>query len=271
MPVSTSGAWPAARLGLWAYAGVGVSLGARALLHGSVPLWPAVAAFGGYLALGTAGVFWPERGMYGSTLWRGPKGRPELALTFDDGPNPRTTPRVLEELQRTGVKATFFVVGRKAAEHPQLVRELVSAGHLVGLHGYEHDRLFSLRGARHVEADIRRTQDVLLRAGAPLPTLFRPPIGFVSHFTVGGARRAGVTLVGCSARAFDGFANASPEKVAEHLIRRVGPGALLAMHDAAEHDGYVPASLEALPRVLAVIKERSLTPVTLAAWQRVTD
>jgi peptidoglycan/xylan/chitin deacetylase (PgdA/CDA1 family) len=221
---------------------------------------------GGYLALGTAGVFWPERGMYGRTLWHGPRSGAEVALTFDDGPHPETTPRVLEQLASADARATFFLVGRKAALHPRLVRDIVSAGHEVGLHGFEHDRLFSLRGPAHVQADIARSQAVLQEAGAPRPTLFRPPIGFVSHFTVNGARRANVTLVGCSVRALDGLRGAAVPKVAERLIRALEPGALLAMHDAAEHDDYVPASLEALPQVLAALKERNLQPVTLSRW-----
>jgi peptidoglycan-N-acetylglucosamine deacetylase len=117
-----------------------------------------------------------------------------------------------------------------------------------------------------VAEDIRRTQDVIEAAGAPRPSLFRPPIGFVSHFTVAGARQAGVTLVGCSARALDGLRRAAPDKVAERLLRALTPGALLAMHDAAEHDDYEPASLSALPRVLDALSERSLRAVTLSSW-----
>lgn len=256
---------PAARLGLWAYAAVGVAVGVRALVSGPPPLVPTLLGLGGYVVLGTAGVFWPERGMYGRLLWHGP-ARPEVALTFDDGPSPATTPRVLELLAQAGVRATFFVVGRKALEHPGLVRDIAAAGHQVGLHGFEHDRLFSLRLSGHVALDIRRTQDVIEQAGAPRPTLFRPPIGFVSHFTVQGARKAGVTLVGCSARALDGFRQASPEKVAARLVRALEPGALVAMHDAAELDDYVPASIAALPRVLDTIRRRHLRAVTLSEW-----
>jgi peptidoglycan-N-acetylglucosamine deacetylase len=258
---------PAARLGLWAYAAVGVTLGVKALLLGPTPLGPLLAGFAGYVLLGTLGVFWPERGMYGRTLWHGP-ARPEVALTFDDGPCALTTPRVLEQLAAARARATFFLVGRKAQAHPQLVKDIVAAGHQVALHGFEHDRLFSLRSSARVAADIRRTQDVLEAAGAPRSKLFRPPIGFVSHFTVHGAYDAGVTLVGCSARALDGFRGASPEKVAERLVRALEPGALLAMHDAAERDDYVPASIAALPRVLETLRQRNLRTVTLSEWAR---
>jgi peptidoglycan-N-acetylglucosamine deacetylase len=261
-------ALPPARLGLWAGALSGLALGARAVAVAPPPLAPTLFGLGAYLALGTAGVFWPERGMYGSMLWHGPRDRAEVALTFDDGPSPDTTPLVLAQLESAGVRATFFLVAKKAERHPELVRDIVRAGHEVGLHGFDHDRLFSLRGPAHVAADVRRSQAALQSAGAPLPELFRPPIGFVSHFTVKGARRAGVTLVGCSARALDGFRSAAADKVAQRLIRALRPGALLAMHDAAERDDYVPASITALPQVLAAIRARGLRPVTLAAWAR---
>jgi peptidoglycan/xylan/chitin deacetylase (PgdA/CDA1 family) len=242
-----------------------MALGAGAAFGSPTPLLPLLLGLGGYFVLGTAGVFWPERGMYGSTLWHGPRA-PEIALTFDDGPSPDTTPRVLELLTAAGVQATFFLVGRKALQHPQLVREIAAAGHELGLHGFEHDRLFSLRSPSHVLQDIRRTQAALAAAGVPEPKLFRPPIGFISHLTVSGARRAGVTLVGCSARAFDGFRTASTERVAARLTRAVQGGALLALHDAAERDDYVPASIAALPKVLSTLRERQLRAVTLSAW-----
>lgn len=258
-------ALPAARLGLWAYAGAGITLGASAALAGPPPLAPTLLGFGGYVVLGTLGVFWPERGMYGSALWRGP-ARPEVALTFDDGPSPETTPRVLALLAEAGARATFFVVGRKALQHPQLLRDIAAAGHEIGLHGFEHDRLFSLRSSAHVVGDIRRTQAAIRAAGLAASPLFRPPIGFVSHLTVWGARRAGVTLVGCSGRALDGFRGAAPARVTERLLRAARPGALLALHDAAEHDDYVPASLAALPGLLAALHARGLRTVTLSEW-----
>jgi peptidoglycan/xylan/chitin deacetylase (PgdA/CDA1 family) len=213
------------------------------------------------------GVFWPERGMYGSILWHGPD-QPEVALTFDDGPCPRTTPLVLAELAKHQTRASFFLVGRKALEHPELVREIAAAGHELGLHGFDHDRLFSLRSGARVAADIRRTQDAIAAAGVNPPTLFRPPIGFLSHLTVAGARRANVTLVGSSARAFDGFSSAAVAAVQHRLTRGLVPGALLAMHDAAEHDDYVPASIAALPAVLREMRDRGLRAVTLSSWLR---
>jgi len=260
-----SKALPAARLLLWSYAATGVAVGVHAALGAPPPLFVSLLGLGGYLCLGTMGVFWPERGMYGSVLWHGPD-EPEVALTFDDGPCPKTTPIVLAELAKTQTKASFFLVGKKALAHPELVREIAAAGHDLGLHGFDHDRLFSLRSGARVAADIRRTQEAIAAAGVTTPTLFRPPVGFLSHLTVYGARRANVTLVGSSARAFDGFARASVEAVKLRLRRALVPGALIAMHDAAEHDDFVPASIGALPGLLREIREQGLRAVTLSSW-----
>ena len=257
-------ALPAARLGMWAFAATGITLGARAVLTTPAPLGATLLGFGSYCVLGTLGVFWPERGMYGTVFARGPAVA-QLALTFDDGPSPETTPRVLAILAQHGAKACFFVMGRKAKAHPELLREIVAAGHELGLHGYEHDRLFSLRGTRYVQHDIARTRDAIESAGVPASRWFRPPIGFVSHLTVWGARAAGVTLVGASTRALDGFAGAKSERVAARLVRGAVPGAILALHDASEHDDYLPASLEALPSLLAAAAERKLSCVTLSS------
>ena len=100
----------------------------------------------GYVALATAGVLIPQLEMYGDMLWRGTPGARTVALTFDDGPHPETTRRVLEMLRANGgQRATFFVVGRKARQYPDVVREIHAAGHAIGLHGYEHDRLYALK------------------------------------------------------------------------------------------------------------------------------
>ncbi len=258
-------ALPPARLGLWAAAGVGITLGTQAALGAPPPLLATALGLLGYMTYGTLGVFWPEHGMYGRVLWRGPE-RPELALTFDDGPHPHTTRKVLHALSAAGATATFFLVGRKACQYPELVREIASRGHELGLHGFEHDRLFSLRRPERVLADIRKTQQAIASAGVPEPTLFRPPVGFLSHFTVAGARRAGVTLVGCSARALDGFEHASLERVSRRLQHGLKPGALLALHDAAEKDDFEPASIRALPELLKLAQARQLRTVRLSEW-----
>ncbi len=254
---------PPARIALWVSSLAGLALLARTLLFDPPPLWLALSAMIAYIALATAGVLVPQLEMYGDVLWRGEPGNNTVALTFDDGPHPKTTRKVLEILAQGGHRATFFVVGRKARQYPEVMREIHAAGHAIGLHGYAHDRLYSLKPPSYVVSDIERTQQAIEEACGVRPTLFRPPVGYVSSRTAVGARNAGVTLVGWSARGIDGFAATSPQRVVQRIEPRLKDGAIVLLHDAAEREDFVPASLEALPEILRTITERGLKAVTI--------
>jgi peptidoglycan/xylan/chitin deacetylase (PgdA/CDA1 family) len=191
-----------------------------------------------------------------------------VALTFDDGPSPATTPRVLETLREHGVKATFFVLGTKAEAHPELVRDIVRAGHAVGVHGHTHPWSYSLRSTRFVLRDLERACAAIERACGVRPTLFRPPVGFVGPGVARGAERAGLTLVGFSARTRDGLASAKPEAVLARASAALEPGAILVLHDAAEEGDRVPASSSVLGEILGRLHARGLVAVTVDALTR---
>jgi peptidoglycan-N-acetylglucosamine deacetylase len=243
-----------------------IALVARSLLIAPVPLAVAAAAGVSYVVLLLSGVFFLRLGMFVDVLARGPRGARGVALTFDDGPSPEHTPRVLDLLDQAGVKATFFVIGRKAEAHPELVREIVARGHAVGLHSYAHDRLFSLRSAIAVERDLRRGLDVLERITGVRATLFRPPIGHTSPPIARVVEALDLEVIGWSARGLDGLAGARPERVAARVVPKLRDGAIVLLHDAAERDDHTPASLEALPRILAAMSAKQLAGVRIDAW-----
>jgi peptidoglycan/xylan/chitin deacetylase (PgdA/CDA1 family) len=248
---------------LWIASIGGIAVMVRSLTVGPVPTWLAVMLLVLYVAYCTIGTVIPQLEMYGDWVWRGERGQRAVALTFDDGPNPDSTRRVLDVLERAGQKATFFVVGRKAEAHPDVVREIHAAGHLIGLHGYGHDRLYSLKGPRFVERDIKRSQDAIERICGVRPIIFRPPLGYVTPRTVVGARRAGVELIAWSVRSIDGLGNADPTRVLRRVERGLEEGAIVALHDAAERDDFEPASVKALPRILDALERRGLKSVRL--------
>jgi peptidoglycan/xylan/chitin deacetylase (PgdA/CDA1 family) len=226
---------------------------------------PGLAAIGalGWGAVATTGVLLPWLEMYGRIVSRGPAGRARVALTFDDGPHPVTTRRVLAALAPTRHRATFFVLGEKVRRHPAVVRAIHAGGHTIGVHGDRHDRLHSFRMPWRVRDEILRAEDAVEAATGVRPKFFRPPLGHTSLTTGPGARRAGVTLVGWSSRAYDGMARQSPEAVLERVSRTLTDGAIVLLHDAAEHDDFEPAAVRALPRLLALLDERGLTSVGL--------
>ena len=243
-------------------------LGALAL-HAAVRGEPGLAAIGalslGWGALVTSGVIFPRLEMYAPVVSRGPAGSARVALTFDDGPHPVTTRRVLEALAPTRHRATFFVLGEKVRRHPDVVREIHAGGHTLAVHGDSHDRLHSFRMPRTVHDEIVRAGAAVQAATGVRPRFFRPPLGHTSVTSVRGARLAGVTLVGWSSRGFDGIRGRSPEAVVKQVGRSLVEGAIVMLHDAAEHDDFEPAAVRALPRLVALLDERGLTSVGLDA------
>lgn len=159
-----------------------------------------------------------------------PGERPVVALTWDDGPHPEHTPRVLDELAAAGVRATFFVLVPSAEAHPGLVARMLAEGHEVGLHGVDHRRLSALpalQAARRVREGRRRLQQL---TGRPV-TLFRPPYGAQSPGQVLLTRASGLELVIWSAWASD-WLDDDAATTAGRALAAVHPGAVVLLHDA---------------------------------------
>jgi peptidoglycan/xylan/chitin deacetylase (PgdA/CDA1 family) len=127
-------------------------------------------------------------------LWRLPVGAPGMALTFDDGPDPVYTPLLLDLLAAHGVKATFFVIGEKAAQHPQLIRRMADEGHAVGGHTWSHREIVGVTSAELAD-DLGRCRALLAAAGGVDSNLFRPPRGKVDAASVRRVLALGYCLV----------------------------------------------------------------------------
>jgi peptidoglycan/xylan/chitin deacetylase (PgdA/CDA1 family) len=257
---------PLARVVLYVATIGALGLVGRSLLLGPLPLLWALGALAAYVLLVGAGVGVLRLGMFVDVVWRGPAEARGVALTFDDGPSPEHTPRVLDLLDAARVKATFFVLGEKALAHPELVREIAARGHAVAVHGYEHDRFLSLRTPQRVGADLERAIAAVEGITGTRPLFYRPPVGLTSPRVAHALDWFDVTVVGWSVRGLDGLAGARPEKVAARVVRGLEDGAIVLLHDAAERDDHTPASLAALPRILAAMRERDLRGVRLDAW-----
>src|SRR5512138_1512141 len=136
---------PLARILLWVATVGALTLALRSVAMGPPPFWFAMAITFGYLALCGFGIVFPRCEMYADVIASGPKGKNRVALTFDDGPDPATTPKVLQALRQYGFRATFFVIARKAEQQPELIDAILDDGHELALHGYAHDRLTAWR------------------------------------------------------------------------------------------------------------------------------
>lgn len=209
---------------------------------------PSSLASGAFLGVGTAAVLglaagafayasrWPASQIFGRTLVA-PARPGELALTFDDGPNPSWTPRLLEILARHGAKATFFLLGSYAEKEPGLARSIAEAGHLVGNHSWSHPDL-SRTAAHRVREELIRTRDTLEQITGRPVRYFRPPFGARRPYVLRVARELGMTPVMWNAMTSD-WEERSPDRIAERLVQKIekkqrsGFAANIVLHDGA--------------------------------------
>ena len=175
--------------------------------------------------------FFPQWSWYLPVVSRGDRNVAAVAVTFDDGPDPRTTPALLRLLERHAVKATFFLLGRRAARNPDLVTAIITAGHTIGNHSYSHDSSLMLRSAKRLADDIAATQELLAGHGIR-PLAFRPPVGVTNPLLASVVARLGMFTVNFSCRAYD-LGNRRLSRMAAKLLGRVRPGDILLLHDAA--------------------------------------
>jgi peptidoglycan/xylan/chitin deacetylase (PgdA/CDA1 family) len=186
--------------------------------------------------------------------WHGPRSERRLALTFDDGPDPDFTPRVLDLLGREGVRGTFFLVGERAARAPGVVRAIAAAGHEIGNHTWSHTNLWTC-GPRRTESEIRRSHETLADLSGRAPALFRPPWGAVNAAMFPALRRVGARCVFWSIQP-EGRRPIDARTQAARVVRRAHPGAIVDLHDAEGTPRAPERLLEALPPMLAGLRER---------------
>ncbi len=219
----------------------------------------AAAALGGYLLPGLAGAWPPLRAPLGIED-RTADGE-GYALTFDDGPHAEGTPAVLEILAREGVAATFFLVGEQIRRNPSLPREILDAGHIVGLHCDRHRNLLRL-GPGQVREDLARAEEAIALSTGTAPELYRPPYGVLNAAALRQANARGWRTLLWSHWGRDWEARATPESISAKVTGGAGEGAVLLLHDADDYSapGSWQRTVAALPRVLETMRERGVEP-----------
>ena len=173
--------------------------------------------------------FLPRWSFFLPVISRGQRGARAIALTFDDGPSPASTPVLLALLAHYELPATFFVIGRHAAAHPELIAAILAQGHAIGNHSYKHDNLLMLRSCEVLEKDIQATQEVLNKAGIH-PLVFRPPIGIISPRLQPVVASLGLRTITFSCRIFD-RGNRNIHNLASRVLKKLRPGDILLLHD----------------------------------------
>jgi peptidoglycan-N-acetylglucosamine deacetylase len=194
------------------------------------------AAGGAALLLGTGlwGVYSPNSRVFGPVIGRGPR-EPVVFLTFDDGPNPPVTERILEILQREAVPATFFMVGRHVERYPSTAEAVARYRQEIGNHTYSHRKLH-LAGPIQTATEIGRAHQAIMGVTGVAPRCFRAPHGYRGPFVAGSVAKYHYQLFGWTLGVWD---SACPgvENIRARVRRGLEPGAILLLHDG---DGYDP-------------------------------
>jgi len=229
--------------------------------------------------LGTAGLalggyayaaVWPASQIFGATLIE-PRRPGELALTFDDGPNPAWTPQLLDILAAHSVHATFFMVGEFALAEPALVRRIAEAGHLIGNHSWSHPNL-ALTSSAQVREELHSTSNALGQITGEPVHFFRPPFGARRPAVLRIARELGLTPVTWNAMTND-WSEPSADRIAASLIEKInrnrqqGAASNVVLHDGG-HRGLGAnrgPSVMAAEQLLARYRQQR-NFVTLNAW-----
>ena len=214
-----------------------------------------------------AAVLWPRGRLLGSNVTRLPSAaaaRGEICLTFDDGPDPQIPPQVLDMLDRYGAKASFFCIGAKAADHPDIVKAIVRRGHSVENHTLRHPLTFAFFGMAALRREITAAQAALAGAAGRTPLFFRAPAGFRSPLLDPVLAALDLRYVSWTRRGYDAV-NRHPLVVLQKLTRGLVAGDVLMLHDGARARTTAgsPVVLTVLPALLEHLHARGLKSVTL--------
>jgi peptidoglycan/xylan/chitin deacetylase (PgdA/CDA1 family) len=183
-----------------------------------------------------------------------------VALTFDDGPHPDATPELLDLLDRAGVRATFFLLGRMVEELPEVARSIADAGHEIGVHGYEH-RLLTKRGPSATREDLDRATAAITATTGARPCWWRPPYGVANTAALLEARRLKLQPVLWTCWGRDWTARCTPDSVYRSVLRKLDGGGTILLHDS-DHSAAPKcwlSMLGALPAILTTCRARGLT------------
>lgn len=218
----------------------------------------AVQAGPGITALGPV-----RRRFFPRLCGRGDAGH--VAVTFDDGPDPATTPGFLEVLAAHQVQATFFMLGSMVARAPRLAAEVAADGHEVAVHGWHH-RYTILRTPRATHDDLARARDTVAQASGAQPCFYRPPYGVLSTPALVSSAELGLTPVLWDCWGREWVPGATPDSVYRTLTGHLAPGSCVLLHDSdcTSPQGAAAAALGALPRLLQECSVRGLRAGPLA-------
>lgn len=185
----------------------------------------------------------------------------KVALTFDDGPDDKYTPKILDILKSNQVKGTFFLVGEHVNRYPVIVKRIVLEGHAIGNHTWDHSDL-TKQSKDKIFEEINKTDEAVKNAAGISPSLFRAPYGAVSTNVLAAAETTGHKTIGWSVDTLD-WDGKSVSEILHNVRNETHPGAIILQHSAGGKGGNLDHTLEALPQIIHYLKQKGYTFVTV--------
>lgn len=224
------------------------------VLHAPLLAWVfLVLSYTFAVAYGSANI---DSGFFVKTICRGTSGEKTVALTFDDGPDFINTPLILDFFKKEGIKATFFCIGEKIEQHPDLVFRIHHEGHIIGNHSYSHSNFFPLKSVKAIRSELLETRGIIENISQKPNLFFRPPFGVTNPLIKKALKGLNFMVIGWSIRSFD-LSKRSAEEIANRIISRLGGGDIILLHDTSEN------ALPVLNRLLEHFDENGWKVVSL--------
>ncbi|MDR1730023.1 MAG: polysaccharide deacetylase family protein [Prevotellaceae bacterium] len=176
----------------------------------------------------------------------------EVALTFDDGPDAKYTPRILDLLKQRNIEAAFFCIGSETEKNPELIERMFTEGHLIGNHSYLHIHSFPISGAKKMIADIQRCEDAITAVTHQPVRFFRPPFGITNPLVRKALKSFDYYTIGWNIRSLD-TTTGKVDKIVGRVIKRIRPGSVILLHDR------LPYSAHVLEKILTYLSENNYT------------
>ncbi len=198
-------------------------------------------------------------------VWYVQTDEPVIALTFDDGPDPKYTPQVLETLRRFGAKATFFVIGRNVEQYPDVLKQVAADGHEIGNHTYSHPLRLRKEGNGEVAQQLTKTAELVAQLTGQQTRVFRPPGGAYNGNLVGVAKSLGYEVIiwSWTTNPSDAYAPGVAQ-IVHRVTDDAAPGDIVLLHDGNPH----PQTVNALPEILRILSEKGFRFVTVSELLR---
>lgn len=194
-------------------------------------------------------------------LKNGPKAKREIALTFDDAPDSIFTPKILDILKDKGVKATFFVVGWRVKAYPDVVKRIVTEGHVIGNHTFSHSNLTKLN-ATQFHDQIIKTDQLIEKYTGFTPILVRPPYGKITDSEVQWLLNQHREIVNWNVDSED-WKGLNSSQVTTNILKHVHPGSIILQHSGTGTGGDLSGTVNALPKIIDDLRSEGFKLVTI--------